>query len=173
MTKPLAAQTPEASTRPVGTPADAQELIKHFSEVMDALLGLIDVETKLVRAGRLREAASLEQQKAGLARLYLRDAMCLRLSTPYLSKTMPEVLQILRQRHDHFRALLQIRYDGARHRSRGIRGHYARSIRRSHTEIDAADLWRFGTAKRGQSAHCRATAHRQPDALNSITGSFG
>lgn len=108
MTTPLAVQTPDASSRPVGTSADAQELIKHFSEVTDALLGLIDVETKLVRAGRLREAASLEQQKAGLARLYIKDAMCLRISTPYLSKAMPEVVQILRQRHDNFRALLQI-----------------------------------------------------------------
>ncbi len=40
-------------------------------EVMSALLGVIERETALVRAGKLREAMALEPQKTGLSRRYV------------------------------------------------------------------------------------------------------
>lgn len=97
-----------AAPAPIGTPAEAQQVIGHLSDVMDALLSMIDQETKLMRAGKLTEVARLEGKKADLARLYLADTARLQASGPYLAKTLPNVLDVLRARHDTFRALLQL-----------------------------------------------------------------
>jgi len=100
--------TPPAAPRPITTPTEAQQLIGHLSDVMDALLGMIEEETNLVRAGRLAEAAGLERKKADLASRYLADIARLQASGPYLAKTLPTVLDALRERHNTFRALLQL-----------------------------------------------------------------
>jgi hypothetical protein len=94
--------------RPIGTQAEAQQVIGHLSDVMDALLGLVEEETQLARVGRLTDVARLAEKKAGLARLYMADTARLQASRPYLSKTVPGVLQVLRERHNTFRAMLQI-----------------------------------------------------------------
>jgi len=65
------AQTRPSPPRPVASAGEAQELIGHYSEVMETLLDLIEQETALVRAGRLREAAKLEPHKTKLANLYV------------------------------------------------------------------------------------------------------
>jgi len=99
---------PQAVPRPIGTAAEAQQVIGHLSDVMNALLGVVEQETKLVRAGRLTEVARLERRKSDLARLYLADTARLQASGPYLAKTLPAVLDALRERHNTFRALLQL-----------------------------------------------------------------
>ncbi len=81
-----------AAPRPIATPAEAQQVIGHLSDVMDALLGVIEQETKLVRAGRLSQVTQLERKKTDLARLYLADTARLQASGPYLAKTLPAVL---------------------------------------------------------------------------------
>jgi hypothetical protein len=94
--------------RPVADPAEAQAVIGHLSDVMDALLGVVEEETKLVRLGKLTEVARLEPNKTNLARLYLADTARLQASQPYLAKAVPGVLGVLRERHNTFRAMLQI-----------------------------------------------------------------
>ena len=84
--------------RPLGNQAEAQQVIGHLSDVMDALLGLVEEETRLVRLGKLTEVARLGEKKTGLARLYLADTARLQASQPYLKHTVPGVLQILRER---------------------------------------------------------------------------
>jgi len=96
------------SPAPVKTPAEADALVTHFFDVMDKLIGVVQQETELVRAGRLGAAAGLAEPKGDLARLYIADTLRLRASQSYLAKTMPETVASLRQRHDSFRALLQI-----------------------------------------------------------------
>lgn len=105
---PQPAQRLPAATIPVASADELRELIIHYSEVMDTLLSLIEEETNLVRAGRLREAAQLESHKAELARLYIDDITRLKASKPYLAKSQPQLLDSLRARYDNFRALLQI-----------------------------------------------------------------
>ena len=94
--------------RPIGSQTEAQQVIGHLSDVMDALLGLVEEETKLVRMGKLTEVTRLGEKKSGLARLYLADTARLQASQPYLKQTVPGVLRILRERHNTFRAMLQI-----------------------------------------------------------------
>lgn len=95
-------------TRPIGDTAEAQQVIGHLSDVMDALIGVVEEETKLVRAGRLSEVKRLGGQKTDLARLYLADTARLQASQPYLAKAAPGVLKVLRERHNTFRSMLQV-----------------------------------------------------------------
>jgi hypothetical protein len=94
--------------RPVESTAEAEALIKHLIEVMDALLGTVEEETELVRAGKLTEATKLEPAKADLARMYVADTTRIKASQGYLVRTTPGMIDDLRQRHDEFRALLQM-----------------------------------------------------------------
>lgn len=97
-----------ASTRPPGNVAEAEQLIGHIADVMDGLLGVVEQETALVRAGRLAEAAQLEPSKQQLSQLYVAGIARLKAGRSFLTKAMPEVFAALRQRHELFQALLQV-----------------------------------------------------------------
>lgn len=94
--------------RPIGSQTEAQQVIRHLSDVMDALVRLVDEETKLVRAGRLTDVVRLAGEKTKLAQLYFAETARLQASQDFLSQAMPGVLQVLRERHDTFRAMLQV-----------------------------------------------------------------
>jgi len=93
---------------PVTSAAEAAALATHFAEVMQALVEIVEEETRLVRAGRTREAAALERPKSDLARLYLTDAARVKDARAVLRQHAPDLLRSLQDRHDRFRALLQI-----------------------------------------------------------------
>jgi hypothetical protein len=76
---------------------------------METLIGVVQKETELMRAGHLGKATGFEVPKADLARLYIADTLRLRASHSHLSRIVPAAkLEALRLRHDAFRALLQI-----------------------------------------------------------------
>ena len=90
------------------TPAEARKLAENLMDVMSALLGVIERETELVRAGKLREAMAFEPVKTDLSRRYVNAVGQLKASQKYLSQTAPELLTTLHRHHDTFRAMLQI-----------------------------------------------------------------
>jgi hypothetical protein len=90
------------------TPAQARKLAENLMEVMSALLGVIERETELVRAGNIREAITLELQKADLSRRYVVAVGQLKASQAYLAQAVPELLATLHRHHDVFRAMLQV-----------------------------------------------------------------
>ena len=92
----------------ISTPAEARKLAEDLMDVMGALLGVIERETELVRAGKVREALNLEGRKGELSRRYMVAVECLKTSQKYLSLVSPELLTTLRRHHDTFRAMLQI-----------------------------------------------------------------
>ena len=96
------------SPAPVTTAAEAEELAAHYIDVMDTLIGVLQQETDLVRAGHLFQTAKLEQAKTELARLYIADTLRLRASQARFAQLLPGVMAELIRRHDRFRALLQI-----------------------------------------------------------------
>jgi hypothetical protein len=98
----------QTTIRPVASVTEAQQVMSHLADVMDALLDLVEQETALVRAGKLRESAALEPTKANLAGLFMNDSARLKVSKDFIKQTQPEALASLRGRHDRFRALLQI-----------------------------------------------------------------
>ena len=93
---------------PVATAAEAQALAQHYVEVMDNLIGVIQQETDLVRDGKLALSAKLAEPKGDLARLYIADTLRLRANQARMAALVPETFAALKQRHDSFRALLQI-----------------------------------------------------------------
>jgi hypothetical protein len=101
--RPASAVIPTAAT-----PTDARKLAENLMDVMSALLGVIERETELVRAGKLREAMAFEPSKTDLSRRYVNAIGQLKASQKYLSQTAPELLTTLHRHHDTFRAMLQI-----------------------------------------------------------------
>lgn len=104
----LATPADDATVHPVASPSDGEALIKHLLEVMDALLGTVEEETALVRAGQLTQAAKLEPVKTELSGMYVADTARIRASQDYLNRVTPALAAELRERHDLFRAVLQM-----------------------------------------------------------------
>jgi hypothetical protein len=104
----MPATSPHASARPIQSQGEAQDVIAHLGDVMDALVATVEEETQLVRAGRLRDAGKLQEPKGDLARLYATDVLRLKANRRFLAQTAPDALAALQRRHDSFRALLQI-----------------------------------------------------------------
>jgi hypothetical protein len=90
------------------TPADARKLAEGLMEVMTALLAVIERETELVRAGKVREAMALESKKSELSRRYVGTISHMKNSQDYLARATPDLLAALHRHHDTFRALLQV-----------------------------------------------------------------
>jgi len=99
---------PAAPAQAISTPVEARKLAEELMDVMSALLGVIERETELVRAGKIREAIALEGQKSELSQRYMVTVERLKTSQKYLAQVSPELLTTLRRHHDTFRAMLQI-----------------------------------------------------------------
>jgi hypothetical protein len=90
------------------TTAEARTLAETLMDVMSALLGVIERETQLVRAGKLREAMAFEPEKTALSRRYVSAVGHLKASQKFLAQSAPELLTALHRHHDTFRAMLQV-----------------------------------------------------------------
>jgi hypothetical protein len=103
------AQRPQAAPTTLAmTPAQARKLAEDLMDIMSTLLGVVEQETELVRAGKIREAMSFETQKSELSRRYVGVVSQLKASQKYMSQIAPEMLTALHRHHDTFRAMLQI-----------------------------------------------------------------
>jgi len=105
---PQAKQAPAPRRPPITTPAEARKLAEETLDVMSKLLTLVEKETELVRAGKLREAMQLEQQKSELSRRYATAIETMRVAQEHLAQVAPDLLASLRRHHETFRAMLQI-----------------------------------------------------------------
>ena len=101
-------QRPATPAPVAATATEARKLAENLMDVMSALLGVVERETELVRAGKLREAMALEPQKTDLSHRYVDAVAHLKASQKYLYETAPELLNTLHRHHDVFRAMLQI-----------------------------------------------------------------
>ncbi|MCK1710876.1 MULTISPECIES: hypothetical protein [unclassified Bradyrhizobium] len=105
-----ASRQPMQAQRPNTAPgnAEARKIAEQLMDAMSALLGLIERETELVRAGKVREAMTLESQKQELSRNYIVAVSALKTNQAQLAKSAPELLSTLHRHHDAFRAMLQV-----------------------------------------------------------------
>jgi hypothetical protein len=159
---PVSAARPAAST-----PAEIRKLAEDLMDVMSALLGVIDRETELVRAGDVREAIRLEEQKSELSRRYMTSVANIQAAQKLLAQAAPELLATLRRNHDTFRAMLQVNLP-VRDRARGIQRHRARRQHRNPAPQHSEHLHSGRPACRAGPAPHHA-ARGQPLAL-SVTG---
>lgn len=105
-----ASRQPVQAQRPNTAPgsAEARKVAEQLMDAMSALLGLIERETELVRAGKVREAVSLESKKQELSRNYVSAVSALKANQAQIEKSAPELLSTLHRHHDAFRAMLQV-----------------------------------------------------------------
>jgi hypothetical protein len=105
-----ASRQPMQAQRPNTAPgsAEARKVAEQLMDAMSALLGLIERETQLVRAGQVREAMTLESKKQELSRNYVSAVSELKANQAQLAKSAPELLSTLHRHHDAFRAMLQV-----------------------------------------------------------------
>lgn len=102
--QPVQAQRPTAAAGST----EARKVAENLMDAMSALLGLIERETELVRAGKVREAMTLESKKQELSRNYVGAVGQLKANQAQLAKSAPELLSTLHRHHDAFRAMLQV-----------------------------------------------------------------
>jgi hypothetical protein len=101
--QPAPKPVPTASTA-----TEARKLAENLMEIMSALLEVIERETKLVRAGKLREALAFDTRKTDLSRRYADAIAELKVNQKYMTQVAPELLTALHRHHDTFRGMLQI-----------------------------------------------------------------
>src|ERR1044072_9229965 len=101
-------QATQAPRPPIATPQDARKLAEEMMDVMSKLIDVIERETELVRAGKVREAMELEQQKSALSARYVTAVETLRVAQEHLAQVAPDLLASLRRHQETFRAMLQI-----------------------------------------------------------------
>lgn len=91
-------------------PADdpAHRMVAESIELIDTLSALVAQETELVGAGKLRAATKLAFDKADLAGRYQAATVRLKAQLSVGQIDTPPLLEALRERHEHFRALLQV-----------------------------------------------------------------
>ena len=104
------ARRPVPAPRPASAAGstDARKLAETLMDAMSALLGVIERETALVRAGQVREAMAFEGEKQELSRRYVGAVSQLKANQAELAKSAPELLSTLHRHHDAFRAMLQV-----------------------------------------------------------------
>jgi hypothetical protein len=100
MTKP-ARQT-------IATPHEAEALLSQIGDSMVALVKIFEEETALVKAGKLRDAAALIEEKTALASQYLREIETMKANAAYIGHAVPSLIDELRRAHAAFRDILQL-----------------------------------------------------------------
>ena len=90
------------------SPQEAGQFCDALSGTMEALLSVIEMETDLVRAGKLREAGELQADKARLIHEYTKGMMTAKDHAIALGNLAPSATQSLRRQHSEFQPVLRI-----------------------------------------------------------------
>jgi hypothetical protein len=92
---------------PISNAGDAERAIANLYKIMDSLEATLTEETARVRAGKLRHAIELEQNKVELSRSYVAESQRLNEAKSLVAQSLPEAFSALRKRHEGFQALLR------------------------------------------------------------------
>lgn len=92
----------------IGSAEMAEALCARLTSTMDQLVDAIEEETQLVRSGKLAAASEVQPNKSELAKSYISDIAQVKQNALVLSRLAPASIEVLRGRHEEFRALLKI-----------------------------------------------------------------
>jgi hypothetical protein len=107
VTHPFRSVTPAPKPVPFKSAEEAASAIARLNAIMDRLGTLLSEETARVRAGHLRAAVDLDEEKVELARIFATESERLRASAKMVSTSLPDAFRRLQTRHESFRNLLQ------------------------------------------------------------------
>ena len=99
---------PPQPRQPITNRADAEALLTRISDSMVALVKIFEDETSLMKAGRLREAGALFEEKSALASRYLREIETMKANSAFIGGELPELVDELRRAHAAFRDILAL-----------------------------------------------------------------
>lgn len=91
----------------ITTAADAEKAIAQVTDLIGELRGIVEQETALVRAGKIRSATTLGAQKGELAGKLFVAGERLKANAKFLLKAAPASAAALRAADETFRAILQ------------------------------------------------------------------
>jgi hypothetical protein len=101
----------QAATSPLArtmtTAAEAEQAIADLAALIERLHGLVEEETALVHAGRMRSAAAIEPAKRELAGQLFASGERLKANAKFLLNTVPAHCAALHRLQDAFRVVLQ------------------------------------------------------------------
>lgn len=91
----------------ITTTTEAERVIDEFTLLMEKLAGLLEQETNLIHAGRIRNATALEPNKAELTGRLFAASERLKSSAKFLRQSVPDRCVALLRMQDAFRGILQ------------------------------------------------------------------
>lgn len=92
----------------ISKPEDAEQLVTSALEALDRLEPLIETETMLFKAGKVREALKSTMEKNAAAQVYTRCLEALKSNAIAIGRFRPEGIDTLRARHEAFSALMAL-----------------------------------------------------------------
>jgi len=96
------------NTRPADGATEAERAVASLEKIMDQLEQTLAEETTRVRAGRLRDAMTLDVTKIEGVRLYLQESERIKAAKDVIARSAPGLLDRLRKRHESFQSLMRI-----------------------------------------------------------------
>lgn len=87
-----------ASADEAGQHGEAGAMVDRIVETVERLDAIMQEETRLIRAAKLRDAAALVEDKTNLAGLYQRELEAVRAAAGVISRLVPDRADALRQR---------------------------------------------------------------------------
>ena len=92
---------------PITTAAEAERALAEMSDLIEHLRAVIEQETVLVHAGKVRSAMALGASKSELAGQLLNHGQRLKANAKFMLQAAPARCAELREMQDAFRAVLQ------------------------------------------------------------------
>jgi hypothetical protein len=93
--------------KPITTGAEAEAAVDEMAQLIEKLHAVVEQETTLVHAGRLRAAAALEPSKAALAGQLYASTERIKTNAKFVMKAAPVPCTALAKLQDGLRAALQ------------------------------------------------------------------
>ncbi|HEX3938759.1 MAG TPA: hypothetical protein VHX43_14735 [Xanthobacteraceae bacterium] len=93
--------------KPIATAAEAEQAIEHMTALLERLAAILEQETRLVHAGKVRSAVTLGASKAELAGGLFAVGERFKASAKFLQQSVPARCAALLRLQDSFRAIAQ------------------------------------------------------------------
>ena len=144
----------------VETKAEADDLITHLTETMQAMQSVIEAETRLVKAAKMREAMRLADEKTRVVHQYRTLVRALKVNGDALRRMAPERMERVRERHNAFRLAVTSNLK-ILHAAREVSENLVRSVSTDLHDA-AANTPLFGTRRAGRRGARDALERRSP-----------
>lgn len=154
----LQAPLSDGKTR-LENPQQAEDLCIRVLQTAAELISVLDRETGLLRKGNTQEMTSLIARKTALGATLLKDMSTLSSNASYISRVVPEQMEVLKDQHIQFQRSLRINHE-ALGAVKAISENLMRTI------ANAAGNARSGPETYGQTAVMRSDNAARPACLS-------